>query len=107
MISTEAGREVCEATIKEVYAEMKALREQPVEEDELMLVRNYLLGSLLGDLDGPFHIINRWKSYILNGLGEQYFHDATDTIRHITPERLQELANKYLQPEEFYELLVL
>lgn len=107
MISTEAGREVCEATINEVYAEMKALRDTPVDEEELMLVRNYLLGSLLGDLDGPFHIINRWKSYILNELDEKYFYEATDTIRHITPQRLQELANKYLQPETFYELLVI
>jgi predicted Zn-dependent peptidase len=72
-----------------------------------MLVRNYLLGSLLGDLDGPFHIINRWKSYILNGLEEKYFYEATDTIRKITPARLQELANKYLLPENFYELVVI
>ena len=107
MISTEAGREVCDATIKEVYHEMKVIREELVDEDELMLVRNYLLGSLLGDLDGPFHIINRWKSYILNGLDEKYFYEATDTIRHITPVRLQELANKYLLPENFYELVVI
>lgn len=107
MISTEAGRDVCEATIGEVYKEMKILREELVDDEELMLVRNYLLGSLLGDLDGPFQIINRWKSYILNGLGEKYFYEATHTIRTITPERLQELANKYLQPENFYELVVI
>ena len=106
-ITTEAGREVCDATITEVYREMQVLRNELVDDEELMLVRNYLLGSLLGDLDGPFHIINRWKSYILNGLGEDYFYAATDTIRHITPTRLQELANKYLQPENFYELVVI
>ncbi len=106
MITTEAGREVCDATIKEVYHEMQVLRDELVDDEELMLVRNYLLGSLLGDLDGPFHIINRWKSYILNGLDENYFYAATDTIRNITPARLQELAIKYLQPDYFYELLV-
>jgi predicted Zn-dependent peptidase len=107
MISTEAGREVCDATIKEVYHEMKVLRDEPVDDEELMLVRNYLLGSLLGDLDGPFHIINRWKSYILNGLDEKYFYEATETIRKITPARLQELANRYLLPDNFYELVVI
>ncbi|MES2648272.1 MAG: pitrilysin family protein [Bacteroidota bacterium] len=107
MITTEAGREVCDATIKEVYHEMQILRDELVDEDELMLVRNYLLGSLLGDLDGPFHIINRWKSYILNGLDDKYFYSATDTIRHITPARLKELANKYLQPDYFFELVVI
>lgn len=107
MISTEAGRKVCEATIKEVYLEMQKLREEPVDEEELMLVRNYLLGSLLGDLDGPFHIINRWKSYILNGLDETYFYEATHATRSITPARIQELANKYLVPGHFYEMLVI
>ena len=107
MVTTEAGREVCDATITEVYREMQILRNELVDDDELMLVRNYLLGSLLGDLDGPFQIINRWKSYILNGLDEDYFYSATDTIRHITPVRLQELANKYLQPTDFYELVVI
>jgi predicted Zn-dependent peptidase len=107
MVSTEAGREVCDATIKEVYSEMKILREELVDDEELMLVRNYLLGSLLGDLDGPFQIINRWRSYILNGVTENYFYEATHTIRTITPERLLDLANKYLHPENFYELVVI
>src|SRR6218665_510425 len=53
LISTEAGKPVCEATIEEVYKEMKRLREVPVEEEELLLVRNYMMGSILGDLDGP------------------------------------------------------
>ncbi|HWR32403.1 MAG TPA: pitrilysin family protein [Chitinophagaceae bacterium] len=106
MISTEAGKDVCEATIEEVYKEMKELREKPVAVDELMLVRNYMMGSILGDLDGPFHIIARWKNIILNDLTEQYFYDSINTIKTISAEELQSLAQKYLQPEEFYELVV-
>jgi predicted Zn-dependent peptidase len=73
MVSTEAGKDVCEATIAEVYKEMKGLRDEPVDADELSLVRNYLMGSILGDLDGPFQIIGRWKNIILNNLPETYF----------------------------------
>ncbi len=106
MISTEAGRDVCEATIAEVYNEMKELREELVDEEELQLVKNYLIGTILGDLDGPFHIIGRWKNLILNGLDEQYFYKSVSIIKNISAEELQELANKYLQPEKFYELVV-
>ncbi|MFY7652176.1 MAG: M16 family metallopeptidase [Chitinophagaceae bacterium] len=106
MIATEAGRDVCEATIKEVYYEMEQLRNIPIDVEELNLVQNYMMGSLLGHLDGPFQIIGRWKNYILNGLNEQYFYNSIQTIKTITPQDLQELANKYLQPEDFYELLV-
>lgn len=106
VVSTEAGRDVSEATITEVYKEMKLLREELVEEDELLLVRNYMMGSILGDLDGPFQIIARWKNYILNGLTDAYFYSAIQTIKSVTAEELKELAEKYLVPEEFYELVV-
>jgi predicted Zn-dependent peptidase len=105
-ISTEAGKDVCEATIQEVYKEMKDLREEKVDEEELLLVRNYMMGGLLGELDGPFQIIARWKNIILNGLDENYFYNSIDTIKSITAEELQQLAQKWLQPGEFYELVV-
>jgi predicted Zn-dependent peptidase len=105
-ISTEAGRDVCEAAIKEVYLEMERLRNEPVEEEELHLVRNYMIGTLLGDLDGPFHIIGRWKNLILHGLDESYFYHAVNLTKTISAEALQELAQRYLVPERFYELVV-
>lgn len=107
MISTEAGRDVCEATIEEVYKEMAILCKEPVDPDELDLVRNYMMGSLLGDLDGPFQIIARWKSYILNNLTEDYFYKSIQTVKTVTPEELQALAQQYLNPDDFYELLVI
>jgi len=106
MVSTEAGRDVSEATIKEVYFEMEQLRHELVDEEELLLVKNYMMGSILGDLDGPFHIIAKWKNIILNGLGEDYFNKSVQTIKSISALELKELANKYLQPEAFYELVV-
>ena len=106
-ISTEAGKEVCEAAISEIYKEMALLREELVDEEELLLVRNYMLGGILGDLDGPFQIISRWKNIVLNGLTEQYFYDTIQTIKTISAEEIKDLANKYLQPDEFYELVVI
>ncbi len=106
MISTEAGKDVCEAAIQEIYKEMKVLREELIDEEELLLVRNYLIGIILGDLDGPFHIIGRWKSIILNNLDEQYFYDSIQTIKNISAEELREVSLRYLQPEAFQELVV-
>ncbi len=107
MISTEAGKDVCEATVEEVYKEMKLLREEPVGEEELSLVRNYLMGTILGDLDGPFQIMGRWKNLILNNLDGNYFYDSIKTIKQISAEELSALAKKYLVPEDFYELVVI
>ncbi|HMJ48326.1 MAG TPA: pitrilysin family protein [Ferruginibacter sp.] len=106
MISTEAGKDVCEATIEEVYKEMKRLREEKIDESELLLVRNYMIGGILGDLDGPFHIMSKWKNILLNKLDENYFYESVDAIKNVTARELMELANKYLHPENFYELIV-
>jgi zinc protease len=107
MISTEAGKDVSEATIEEIYNEMNLLKEELVDEEELLLVKNYMMGSNLGDLDGPFQIINRWKNLILNDLDENYFYDYINTIKNITAEELNLLAKKYLVPEDFFELAVI
>ena len=107
IISTEAGKKVCEATIEEVYKEMQLLREEPIDDEELLLVKNYMMGLNLGYIDGPFQIISRWKSLILNGLDENYFYDSLQSIKDITSKELQQLSNKYLQPDDFYELLVI
>ncbi len=74
MISTEAGKDVTEDTIREVYLEMKSLCDEPVQEEELKTSKNFMIGTLLGDLDGPFQVAGRWKSLILNDLTEEYFY---------------------------------
>ena len=106
VISTEAGRKVSEATVEEVYKEMKNLQDVLIDKDELLLVKNFMLGSLLSDLDGPFHIIGKWKNIILNNLDDNYFYDSINAIKTATAEEMQMLAKKYLKPGKFYELIV-
>jgi hypothetical protein len=66
-----------------------------------------MIGSILGDLDGPFQVIARWKSMLLNDLDISYFHRGLEIIRHISAEELRELAREYLQPADFHELVVI
>ena len=106
MISTEAGKDVCEATIDEVYKEMRLLRDEPVDAEELLLVQNFMMGGILADLDGPFQIMSKWKNIILNKLDESYFYDSVNAIRQINQEEIMKLADRYLHPEKFYELVV-
>jgi len=107
VISTEAGKDVCEATVTEVYKEMQNLCDELIDEEELLLVRNFMIGSILGDIDGPFHIIGRWKNLLLNNLNEEYFYDSIKTIKTISAEELRLLAQKYFDPKDFYELIVI
>jgi predicted Zn-dependent peptidase len=106
VISTEAGKDVCGPAITEVYKEMDLLREELIEEEELQMARNFAIGTILGDLDGPFHVASRWKNILLNGLDGNYFAEGVRIIKTVTPGELRELARKYLRPEDFFELVV-
>jgi predicted Zn-dependent peptidase len=106
VVSTEAGKDVCEPALVEIYKEMDRLCNEPISEEELLLTRNYLIGSILSELDGPFQVAARWKNYILNGLTEEYFYNSIRTIKEVTPADLQVIAQKYLNKNDFYELVV-
>lgn len=106
-IHTEVGRDVVEEAVKEIYHEMQLLCNEPAEEDELLLVKNYLLGNLLGDLDGPFSIIQRWRTLILNGMDEESFNRNISIYKNITAQELQDLAKKYYHLDNFYEVVVI
>jgi zinc protease len=105
-IHTEVGRDVIEPAVKEIYHEMELLRNEAASEEELLLVKNYLLGNLLGDLDGPFSILQRWRTLILNGLNENHFRNNINIYKTISPQQLQDLAQRYYVKDNFYEVVV-
>src|SRR3546814_9009489 len=45
-IATEVGVDVSEKALQEIYHELIRLQDEPIPEEELQLVRNYMLGSL-------------------------------------------------------------
>ena len=107
VIQTETGRDVVEQAIKEVYREMELLCNETADDEELLLVKNYLLGGLLGDLDGPFSILQRWRTLILNGFDENHFYNNIRIYKTVTAPELKALAQKYFTANDFYEVTVI
>lgn len=105
-ISTEVGTDFVEPTLKEIYKEMELLQQEQVDQDELELTRNFLLGHFLGMLDGPFNISEVSKMMVLEDLPYSHFPDFIEKIKSITPQELQDLAQKYLNKEEMWEIVV-
>ncbi len=106
VIATDVGNEVAEKAVEEVWNEMNRMRQELVSVEELQLVKNYILGSILGGIDGPFKIMSRWKSLILNGNDIAHFNKSIETYKTISAEKILELSNKYYQQEAFYDLVV-
>ncbi len=105
-VSTEVARGSASDAVKEIYGEFKKLRDEPIGDEELQMVRNYLLGYLLTGLDGPFNVAELIKTFALEDVPSNYYDDFVHNLNTITPERIQALANKYLVEEKMYEVIV-
>jgi predicted Zn-dependent peptidase len=105
-ISTEVGNNVTSQTLKEIYKEIKILREKLVSVDELETVRNYILGQFLRSVDGPFALADKFKAIWEYNLDYTYFDLYFNAIKTITPNDIIDLANKYLQEKDLLECVV-
>ncbi len=104
-IATEVGTDVTGAAIAEIYKEINLLKTEPIPESELSLVRNYLLGNFLGSLENAFAHADKFKNIHFYGLGYDYYENYLETVKTITSNQLQSLANQYLN-NDFYEVVV-
>lgn len=100
MIATEVGKEVKDATIKEIKFEIERLKTELINAEELNLIKNYLLGQLLKSADGPYSMMDLYLGAECHGLDFDFYNKAIEDLHAITPERIQELAIKYLDWED-------
>jgi zinc protease len=104
-VMTEVGTEVCSQAIGEIYIELQKLIDEPVSEEELGTVRSYLLGDMLRNFDGVFALSNSLKTLIESDLGYSHYEQYIDVVKNITAEKLQQLAQQYLRPEDMFEVI--
>jgi zinc protease len=104
-IATEVGADVCKAALTEVEKEVNLLKTELISEEELSLVRNYMLGALLGSLENVMSHADKFKNIYFAGLGYDYYDYYTETIKSITSEKLLKLANQYLDYDSFYKVV--
>ncbi len=106
MIATEVGKEVRNETLKEIQFELTRLQTELVPENEIQLVRNYMLGQLLKSADGAYAMVDLFISAELHGKSLEFYNEAIRAIHAITPERIKELAQKYLKWEDMVVVAV-
>lgn len=104
VISTEVGNEYVERTLDEIYKEIRILQEEPVEADELEVVRNYMSGEMVRMFDGPFALAESFKSAWEFGLDNSYYYRLSEKIRSIGPDEIKSLANTYYSVDDLYQV---
>ena len=105
-IGTEVGNEFVNQTLDTIYQEFEKLRTTPIKEEELKMVRNYLMGFFLTNLDGAFNVAELLKILKTEDLPDGFFSDMVQKIQTITAEEIMQLSQKYLLEDKMWEVVV-
>lgn len=105
-LASEVGVEVTNATLGEIEREIDRLREEPISNKELAVVRSYTMGSLLGSLENIFSHADKFKTVHFSGLELDYYDYFTSVVNTITPDELLHLANRYLDYDKMVKVVV-
>lgn len=106
-IAADVANENVAEVRQEILTEMDKLRQNLVPAAELDMVRAYLIGGLVQDLDGPLAVSGRHRSAIIKAYdAASHLLRLDGTIRGISAGEVRELAQKHLRPELDHEVIV-
>jgi predicted Zn-dependent peptidase len=105
-IGAEVGKEHKDNTFREIKLEMQRLQNEPIDEEELQTVKNYMSGRILRSVDGALRYSDVLKSMILFDRNPEKINEYLTAIQNISAERVQQLAKRYLDFEKMYRIAV-
>ncbi len=105
-ITADVSGDSTHDALKEIYHELQRLCQEPVPDEELRVVKNYMVGEFMRSIDGIFERSDRWRHNQLCDVSEQYIENFRRSLREVTPAHLQTLAQTYLRPDTFTEVVV-
>lgn len=104
-ISAETTNEYVDPLINEVYHEIDRLQNELVSDEELKMLKNYMLGDMCRSYESAFSLADAWISLQVSGLSSSYFAEALNAVKNITPDEIRELSQKYICKESLKEII--
>jgi zinc protease len=99
-VSAAVANPVAGAAIREVLAELRRIREEPVGEAELDETRDYLIGVFPYTLQTVSGLAGRLETLAVYGLPDDYYAGYAERLRAIGPDRIAEVAQRHLRPDD-------
>lgn len=102
-VATQTACEHTEPLIKEVYREIERLQTETVPDQELEMVRNYMLGDFARSLDGVFSLVDAYISLLATEMEPEFLLRQVEAVKNCRPEEIKRLAQRYLTKDQFIE----
>ena len=106
VIGTDVKKELAETAVSEIYKEIEALKFSLISDEELNVVKNYMLGSFMGSLNTHFQLGEKFKTIHFSGMEYSFFDKYIETIKTVSAKELMQLAEKYFDKSNFTEVIV-
>lgn len=100
MIMAQADNSYVEPLIEEVNSELERLATEPMGNEELTRLRQYVASTLMEVIEGPFAISDYYRTKATVGLPDGYFERQVEVAKALSPELIMEMAGKYLRPTD-------
>ena len=88
------------ASLKEIFSEIDRLQSTPPEAKELEGIKNYLAGTYVLQNSSRGGIAGQLQYVDLHGLPADYLTTYVKKVYAVTPQRVMEMASKYLQDDQ-------
>lgn len=98
-VTTSVGTEVTDRAVEETLFELRQIVEQPMPEEELALVQNYITGSQALQTETPGQVASFVQTIALHGLPHDYFQHYPAMIHALDAQHLRNVAERYLRTE--------
>lgn len=96
LIATEVVQEHTEHACQEIEKEIDILQTTLVSSEELMTLRNYMLGAFSASVNTPFAVMDRFKTAYMHELNPDYYSQQYATVKHMNATQIRTLAQQYL-----------
>lgn len=90
----------------EVAREINLLGDEVPTAEELNGIKNYMAGNFVLQNSSRGGIINQLFNIEFNNLPADYLEKRVQSIHAVTPEKIQEVADKYLDPDKMFLMVV-
>lgn len=98
-INTECDVAHAMPVLDEVRREMRRLREEPVSQAELDIVKQNMISDLVKTLDTPFSVASYVASTITIGVYPEYYNEQVKQVMAATARDVMLMAERYLNEE--------
>jgi zinc protease len=102
VIGADVNKENRDLALDEIRKEIKRMRTEQIDSEELEIAKNHFLGSLQSEVANPFSVTDKIKNIHLNGLPSHYYPNLFKKINGMNAKDLLELGEQYVNEDKLF-----